>query len=192
MLSFGAELAGVTATGADNAWAVGSEHPAAEGKKIQPLIIGWDGRSWSVQASPPLPPGAVSGELTGVAASSADNAWAVGNYGIGTVHQPLILQSNGTSWTQIRSPDLGGPGHSSFLTSVTVVSPHDAWAAGYYRSAGFAGYRTLILHWNGTTWSQVPTPAPSPAHQGQLYGITATSPRNAWAAGYQLRGATRL
>src|ERR1700691_3388355 len=38
LLTVGAELAGVTATAADNAWAVGSEHPAAAGKKVQPLI----------------------------------------------------------------------------------------------------------------------------------------------------------
>jgi len=178
-----AELASVTATAPDSAWAVGSDHPT--GKQIQGLIIRWNGGSWTTQTTPALGHGAVSSLLSAVAASSASNAWAVGNYGNGKVQQTLILHWNGIAWKEAASPDPSGAAHSSKLTSVTVISRDDAWAAGYYRdSARFAGSRTLILHWNGKTWSQVPSPTPTPAHQGMLFGITATSPRNAWAVGY--------
>jgi hypothetical protein len=41
----------------------------------------------------------ISGQLNGVAATSASNAWAVGDTGIGTTHpRTLILRWNGTAW----------------------------------------------------------------------------------------------
>jgi hypothetical protein len=70
---------------------------------------------------------------------------------------------------------------ASFLTiggslrAVAVASAGDAWAV------GSSGTRSLIVHWNGRTWSSVPSP--SPASPSSLYGVTATSARNAWAVG---------
>ena len=47
---------------------------------------------------------------------------------------------------------------------------------------GYAGGRTLILHWNGSSWRRVASP--SPASYSTLTGISATSASNAWAVGY--------
>jgi hypothetical protein len=42
----------------------------------------------------------------------------------------------------------------------------------------------LILHWNGTTWQQVPIPSPSEGKYGNaLADVAATSTTNAWAVG---------
>ncbi len=38
-----------------------------------------------------------------------------------------------------------------------------------------------IVHWNGTAWKRMPSPGP-PAGPN-LYGVAATSARNAWAVG---------
>jgi hypothetical protein len=42
---------------------------------------------------------------------------------------------------------------------------------------------TLILHWNGTAWSKVPSPSPGPKGNF-LTSVSAVSPTDAWAVGY--------
>jgi hypothetical protein len=44
--------------------------------------------------------------------------------------------------------------------------------------------RTLVQHWNGTTWDVVPSPSPS-ASQDELLGVAMLSSSYAWAVGYQ-------
>jgi len=43
------------------------------------------------------------------------------------------------------------------LQRVASASPGDAWAVGY--SGTFPNVGTLMLHWDGTTWSRVTSPA---------------------------------
>ena len=74
-------LNGVTATSARNAWAVGVSI-ARSGGAEQSLILRWNGRRWSREASPqPSPDGA---SLFAVAAAAAGNGWAVGTFQTGT------------------------------------------------------------------------------------------------------------
>jgi hypothetical protein len=44
---------------------------------------------------------------------------------------------------------------------------------------------TFTLHWNGTAWSEVPSPNPSTAASAtnQLRSVVAVSPDNVWAVG---------
>src|SRR5262249_3020968 len=51
-----------------------------------------------------------------------------------------------------------------------------AWAVGNY-SGG-----TLIEGWDGTAWTQQPSPSPGSAGNG-LFGVAATSATDAWAVG---------
>jgi hypothetical protein len=74
------------------------------------------------------------------------------------------------------------------LNSAAATSANDVWAVGSWAGPGapkYAGegqYATLIEHWDGTSWSILP----SPPRRGtaQLYGVAALSPTNAWAVGY--------
>lgn len=63
------------------------------------------------------------------------------------------------------------------LAAVSAGSAKDAWAVGQTRTR-----KTLALHWNGTSWAQVPTPAPG-AFGSLLSGVTEISPTNVWAVG---------
>jgi hypothetical protein len=76
----GIQLSGVAATSSSNGWAVGSyysqEITPDAGSQSQSLIEHWNGRAWKVQASPNT--GGFSNFLSGVAATSSTNAWAVG------------------------------------------------------------------------------------------------------------------
>jgi hypothetical protein len=68
------DLAGVTATSAGNAWAVGTfDDHETSGTVPEGFILRWDGSRWR-----PADNLAGDTELFGVAASSAANAWAVG------------------------------------------------------------------------------------------------------------------
>jgi eukaryotic-like serine/threonine-protein kinase len=126
-----------------------------------------------------------SGDLTAVATTSADSAWAVGTAGSGNSSRTLILHWNGTTWTRTPSPDLGtcqtrvGVTTASSIADVAAASADSAWAVG---SVGCdTSTRTLILHWNGTTWTRVPSP--SPGQGAVLLGVTTTSAGTAWAIG---------
>ncbi len=167
-----ASLSGVVATSASNAWAVGSAITNAGAS--QTLILHWDGTTWTQVPSPSPGPHAF---LSGVAATSTSDAWAVGSASSGT---PLILHWNGTAWTQVPSPSSEGD-----LEAVAATSTSNAWAVGFAGSPGGAGIEgtntPLILHWNGTSWTQVPSHlAPG---LGNLRGVTATSAGTAWAVG---------
>jgi hypothetical protein len=142
-------LLGVAAASARDAWAVGFR-----GSKT--LIVHWDGRSWTQVPSPsPIPsPPAAAGYLFGVAAVSARDAWAVGWYG----SQALIVHWDGRSWAQVPSPSPAeqSPFADGALYDVTATSARDAWAAG-----SIIGHsKTLIVHWDGTSWARVPSPTP--------------------------------
>jgi hypothetical protein len=56
-----------------------------------------------------------------------------------------------------------------------------AWAVGYYVSGTFQ-QRTLIQHFDGTSWSVTPSPSPG-ALQNILFGVAAISDAEVWAVG---------
>jgi hypothetical protein len=134
---FGNGLAGVAATSAANAWAVGCTDGCPVGGT--PVIERWNGTVWKQVAAPTTPFALYN--LTAVAATSTANAWAVGGGGPATAEGTAAAQWNGRSWTL--SPGISG----AELTGVTATSATNAWAVG-----GTANGHTLILHWNGTTW----------------------------------------
>jgi hypothetical protein len=114
-----------------------------------------------------------SGQLFGVAATSARDAWAVGQ--AISSGRTIILHWNGTAWARVTSPTPKGGGA---LYAVAATSASNAWAVG--GSDGPPG-ATEIVHWNGTAWKRVPSPTPKGG--GALFGVAATSARNAWAVG---------
>ena len=70
-------------------------------------IPAWPGAEGEAFAgSPSRAATAVTGQLTGVAATSARAAWAVGATATGAAGQTLILRWNGASWTQVPSPSV--------------------------------------------------------------------------------------
>jgi hypothetical protein len=166
-----ASLAGVAGAAGNDVWAVGDQ---AQRSSVNTLIEHWDGTSWSVTPSPKLPQGS---QLTGVTAPATDNAWAVGfNSGSSTA---LVEHWDGTSWSIISSPAFTGA--SIDRGAVSADSAADVWAMGFLAcSAPCTTEQNVSLHWNGTSWAQIPA-----AHLrfGGVGPLTALSPANVWAVG---------
>lgn len=177
--SAGGELDGVAAAPAAGVWAAWSSTLG------NPLIVRWDGRAWKRVPAPggdhlSSPEG---GYLNGVAAVSAQNAWAVG---AGMFNRALIEHWDGTAWTRVPSP---GPGGGTVLNGLAAISATSAWAVGGTNDTG----QTVVEHWDGGAWAQVPSPTPA-GTSSDLYGVAATSASNAWAVGqtYTRTGSTTL
>jgi hypothetical protein len=109
--------------------------------------------------------------LTGVAAISARDVWAVGESGGGGV----IAHWNGTAWSRVHAPFLGGGGR--LLADVAGTSARNVWAVGQTGPPN----RPLLVHWNGKSWTQAKIP--HIAGHALLSTISADSVRDAWALG---------
>ena len=175
----GGQFYSVSATAPTDVWAVGSTGTNASGSGQQALIEHWDGPAWTLIPSPSLP--GIGNYLHGVDATSPADAWAVGTTDFTDHQDPLVLHWNGTAWQQVPS-NSGSP--DAQLNSVATTSGSDAWAVGMTRpSTCNPECETLILHWNGTAWSPVPSPNPAAGYLNDLFGVVAICPHNAWAVG---------
>ena len=169
----GSYLSGVAVTPAGTAWAVGYTDSSGV---ISALILRWNGNAWTTVPSP----SPADSYRSGVAVTPDGTAWAVGYTGGNTSAsiRTLILRWNGNAWTTVPSPSPAG----SLLFSVAATPDGTAWAVGYTGYTGSAtSTRTLILRWNGTAWTRVPSPDPGPG--AELGGVTALSGSDAWAVG---------
>jgi hypothetical protein len=180
-----ATLTAVAAVSPTDAWALGSygySTSAPSAQWFNALAEHWDGSSWQ-QVAIPTPPGASGVHISGTAAVSSTDIWAVGSwadFGAGDGLVPLIEHWDGSAWSIVPSPVLPHPvaNQGAQLYGVTAVSGTDVWAVGYI---GTGTHHNLILHWDGTSWSRVPTP-----HMGSLTslsGVTAISATKIWAVG---------
>ena len=193
-----ATLTAITATSPASAWAIGY---TGTQEKPSPLIEHWDGSSWQPTA---LPAGLGHAYLSGIAATSARDAWAVGDIS-GTAPSVLMLRWNGRSWHRVALP--WNPRHGA-LTAVAAMSAGNVWAFGLAETKSIAE-SSQGLHWNGSRWQLTPgLPAPAgrvgapsglafgPAASGWAVGSTyATQPVTtvataAHTAAWQLRGGT--
>lgn len=125
--------------------------------------------------------------MVAVSTLSANDAWAVGQYTTANhVYKTLLVHWDGASWNRVHSPN-PGRADPTLLWGVSSVSPTDAWAVGEFGPDESA--KTLIVHWDGSTWSRVHSPNPGGTSVGHLVaGVSADSSTNAWAAGFYYKG----
>ena len=132
----------ISAVSPTDVWAAGTYSVSDQ------AIVRWDGKTWTQMKIPAI---CETSCLYGVSAVSPTDAWTAGSsYSTGP-YKRLILHCNGTACTRAKSPVLG---QTQMLFGVSADSPIDAWAVGGYGS-GKSLDKVLILHWDGTTWTQV-------------------------------------
>jgi len=174
-------LADVAALSSNNVWAVGF---ADRGATSTTLIEHWNGIAWSEVTSPNV--GTREGNLlTGVAAVSSNDVWAVGLHGPTGHFKTLVEHWDGSAWKVVPSVDVGAG--SNVLIGVAATSPSKVWAVGY-TSTG-TKLRTLVERWDGVSWQAVPSSNPV-AGDNVLIGIAALSNQDIWAVGYSRTGSS--
>lgn len=183
MPASGQSLISVSAISASDAWALGSgftlrwngsswsevpSAPAAAGPQIAVAATGtddawllstvagrWNGTDW---ITVPVPLVTMHGDGRGgqllTLAASGSTAWVAGTYCTSPFTcangeaLPMLLRWDGSSWQQTF------PLPSAVtIFGVAATSPANAWAVGYTWATDKRPNTTLILHWNGTTWS---------------------------------------
>jgi hypothetical protein len=162
-------LAGITVISATDAWAVGDA-----------TTCHYNGTAWTEIPSPQprseyyeiaLP-------LEDISAASPSDIWAVGaritDNGFTISWDTLAEHWDGSQWARTVALPVG-----QTLLGVDAVASNDVWAVGR------DDYGPLIVHYDGSSWSRVPTPEANRA--GQLAGVDSAAPDDLWAAGnYQL------
>ncbi|MEO8288836.1 MAG: S-layer homology domain-containing protein [Chloroflexota bacterium] len=178
-------LFGVDATSSTDIWAVGMFDSTGPH-----LTQHWNGSYWSIV---PISGSAQETILRGVSAISTNDVWGVGwTYSNGAQRQDagaaLLRDSedepgattttvtahwDGNTWSIIPSP--APSSIDNRLTGVDGIATDDVWAVGSYSVNNQP--QTLILHWNGTAWTQLP------GQPGSLSGVTALASNDVWTAG---------
>jgi len=165
-LSSSAYLYDVDFASSSDIWAVGQ----LLGQGIsRPLIYHYDGTSWQILSNVPAPPNAVDPYLYDVAVNAANDVWAVGTY------------SKPNQVPNLNRPTLNTP---SKIT--TPKEKPDAPFGGSGQGDEDGATKTLVLHWDGTSWQIVDSE--SPGAGSTLVGV-ATAPRDQslrprpWAVG---------
>jgi hypothetical protein len=177
-------LAGVGGPDAHHLWAVGGAMTGpAHGHAV---VLQHIGPGWHEVAVPGS--GAVSGFLSGVAATSRSDVWAVGYRcgvpscaGGGYGERTLIDHRTAGGWNRLPSPNPGTG--ADRLNAVTALSSTDAWAVGDAFDEGIYLHQPLIEHWDGARWMAVAAPR-MPGLEVHMTGLIARSPGDVWAVGH--------
>jgi hypothetical protein len=163
-------LTGITVVTASNVWAVGDS-----------TTCHFDGMFWTEVPSPQprREHYEIAYPLEDVSAASPTDIWAVGARILDGPFQiswdTLAEHWDGTEWTRHTIDIPVG----QVLLGVDAVASNDVWAV------GGDDYGAMIIHYDGSSWSRVPTPEANRA--GHLAGVGSAAPDNLWAAGdYQL------
>ncbi len=147
----------------------------------------------------PHPTASSGTRLYDVASFGPDDVWAVGTSG-GTVAGQFAafswtLHWDGTRFTEVPVPSPSVPGLAPGCSLVAVggVASNDVWAAGTYTrqhpNNGHIGPQILLLHWDGSSWTQVPEPMPQFTYMASSSGsriedIVAFASNDVWFFGW--------
>jgi hypothetical protein len=147
-----------------------------------------DGMAWT-QLSTPNPPGAAVTALGSVSCTSSSACVAVGVYvAVSGATHVFAVGWDGSTWSLQSVPEPPGS-QGSFFNAVSCSSASSCMAVGGYTDSSGASV-TLAEHWDGATWTVLPTPNPAGAQVfSVLNGIECTSSSHCVAVGASDHGA---
>ena len=120
--ALGDGLSGVAAVSPTDIWAAGwfGYHEPDGSLGLATMTDHWNGKRWSVIATPDPPGG--DNSLHDVTALDRDDVWAVGS----STNGPIVIRWDGRQWL---TQDTQGP-RARWLWNVVALSRHDIWAVG--------------------------------------------------------------
>jgi len=160
---------------------------ATMNSKDRPVVEHWNGTRFS-RVAVPLPADAIGPTLASISAVSRTDVWAAGwaSPAGGGPSYTLVEHWNGRAWSIAASADPSRPSGQFIGSSDNLygVSAHGgaAWAVGTFFDGVIDGQSTLIEQWNGHAWVWVKSP--DAARENQLNAVSADSPSDAWAVGF--------
>jgi hypothetical protein len=125
-----------------------------------------------------------SNVFNAVSARTSTDTWAVGTFQGQNDDDGLVMLAehwNGTAWSQVPTPNVVR--FNEKLNAVSASAPNDAWAVGSTNMTGFAHTDPITAHWNGQSWTIVPTPATTGGSKSILFGVANLGGGNVWAVG---------
>jgi hypothetical protein len=151
---------------------------------FSPLVERWNGTSWSLSNTPPIPADN-GGGLFSVTCLDGSDCWAVGavvgGAGNGSPSGSLTEHWNGISWSIVPSPTPAGDG-GALLQGVTCTSASDCWAVGFGTDQNGEDLKSVTEHWDGSSWSLVSSASTGQPYD-QLDNVDCVSETDCWAVG---------
>lgn len=174
-------LKSVSASSADDAWAVGYYD---DGTGARTLILHWDGFEWRTEPGV-HEEGATDDFLYGVSAVDSTHARAVG---FSLYDPPLIPSLNlqatwdGTQWVEDQNKPVPSE-YYNYLFGVTAIKDNQAHAVGAYFSDATTRATQALKWFNPSVgWLQESSPNPGPV-SNTFWGIAPVSSTYIWAVG---------
>jgi len=175
-------LADVSCVAANDCWAVGhsNNNGAVQDAANQDFVLRWNGTAWLPGPALPEPTATFGGTLRSIHCPTSARCWAVGQVTPAEQIHERMATWDGSAWSSVAAPAATAVS-SNRLLDVTCVAVDDCWGVGSY----FYGQlgRTLTQHWNGETWSVVPSPNTAEDRYNSLTSVSCLAPDDCWAVG---------
>ena len=117
----------------------------------------WNGTSWTI-ATTPVVSGATQSSFSGVSCALPTMCMAAGYQHTGSASGNLVEQWNGTTW-KVQSVPNPQPPALGFPSAVDCFGPTSCVLVGQ-ATQGMGTGATMVVNWDGTTWSLGTTPQP--------------------------------
>jgi hypothetical protein len=157
------QLNRVDATSTSNVWAIGS------------LVERYNGTNWVAMSSP------AGVALRGLDVVSPSEVWVAGYSGSAAT---VAQWKNGTWTTRYTQASMGR--HLTVFEAIAVDASGQVWAVGWDRDYDAPGrpVSSLVVHFNGTSWTRETTP--NPANRNTLMDVVALANGEVFAVGVAL------
>ena len=154
------QLNRVDATSTTNVWAIGS------------LVERYNGTNWVAMSSP------AGVALRGLDVVSPTEVWVAGYSGSAAT---IAQWKNGTWTTRYTQASTGR--HLTVFEAIAVDAAGQVWAVGWDRDYDAPGrpVSSLVVHYNGTSWTREATP--NPANRNTLMDVVALANGEVFAVG---------
>ncbi|MBT2229608.1 hypothetical protein [Nonomuraea sp. NEAU-A123] len=141
-----------------------------------PVFLTWNGRGFGRREFP-------GGSRFHAVDAGSGHVWIAGSSSRGRCadSRPAIWRSTSprSAPVEMRLPPLG----RGTLLHIQENGPSDVWAVGERGTSrdceGYGSDRSMVLHWNGTSWKEVTLPR----WEGSLRGIAVIGEDDVWVAG---------